>query len=209
MVVRLPADARLYAEGQLLNLTSGERSFVTPILPIGGEYGYTFKAEYVRNGETITQTRRVGVRAGGSVNVDFHDLSAARRPVESPEPMIATAHTTATTESTPPAQTPTSPSTNPFLFGGSTISSSVPANQDRARLTVRIPAGATLYVDGQKVEGTDTFREFTTPKLPGGREFAYLMKAEMLRNGRPESTTQKVLFRAGEIVSVDFTHLSR
>ena len=31
------------------------------------------------------------------------------------------------------------------------------------------------------------------------------MKAERVRDGRPETQTQKVVFRAGEIVSVDFS----
>ena len=40
---------------------------------------------------------------------------------------------------------------------------------------------------------------------PGGREFAYLMKAELVRDGRPEYLIQKVSFRAGDRITVDFT----
>ena len=43
--------------------------------------------------------------------------------------------------------------------------------------------------------------------LPAGREYAYLIKAEVVRDGRPETFTQKVPFRAGERVVVDFTSL--
>ena len=35
VIVKLPADAQLYAEGRLLSLSSGERKFTTPPLPSG------------------------------------------------------------------------------------------------------------------------------------------------------------------------------
>ena len=210
VIVRLPADAKLFAENQPLTLKSDERTFVTPLLPAGGEYGYTFRAEYARNGETITQTRTVGVRAGGKVNVEFVDLTTARRPAEPAEPVKATAHTTATNESAANTAASATPRPNPFLLGGTAANKPEPTpNLDRARITVRIPAGATLYVDGKPTDGTNLVRQFTSPKLPSGQEFAYLMKAEMVRDGRPDSSTQKVTFRAGEIVSVDFSGLVR
>jgi uncharacterized protein (TIGR03000 family) len=60
-------------------------------------------------------------------------------------------------------------------------------------------------VDGKKNERTEPVREFSTPALKPGQEYAYLMKAEVTRDGRPESQLTKVTFRAGEIVTVDFT----
>lgn len=218
VIVHLPADAKLYAEGQLLLLTSAERSFITPILPGGADYGYTFRAEYTRHGETIAQSRKVSVRAGGTVHVEFADLTQAARPQRpQPQPVEPTAHTTATADTSIPAKpTSTAPALNPFVFGGAktaSVTASAPAvstqpvtqNQDRARLIMRMPAEAVLYVDGRKIDSTGPLREFTTPPLPVGRDFSYVMKTETMRNGRPESSMQKVLFRAGEIVSVDFT----
>lgn len=211
VVVHLPADAKLYAEGQLLTLTSSERSFITPILPSGADYGYTFRVEYTRNGETISQSRKIGVRAGGIVNVEFIDLTQASRPAApQTQPIEPTAHTTATADTSAPAKpTSTAPTINPFLAGTAPHSTNTPAtstvtNRDRARLIVRMPTEAVLYVDGRKVDGTGPLREFTTPQLPVGRDFSYVMKTETMRNGRPESSMQKVMFRAGEIVSVDF-----
>ena len=134
VVVRLPADARLFAEGTPLTLTTAERTFVTPVLPGGGEYGYTFRAEYARNGETITQTRTVGVRAGGKVSVEFVDLTAAAGPATSPGPVAATAHTTATTEADPApkaAAGPAAPGPNPFLLGGKTPERPAPDGSPR------------------------------------------------------------------------------
>src|SRR5439155_3855645 len=51
VVVRLPADARLYADNTALRLTGTERRFVTPELPAGQEYTYRFRVEYDRDGE--------------------------------------------------------------------------------------------------------------------------------------------------------------
>src|SRR5947207_2106362 len=49
VTVRLPADARLFAEGQPLTHAGGEKTFVTPELPPGRDFTYTFRAEYVRD----------------------------------------------------------------------------------------------------------------------------------------------------------------
>ena len=76
-------------------------------------------------------------------------------------------------------------------------------------ITVKLPPGATLYVDDRKSPSSDPVRQFSTPPLPAGREFAYLLKAEVVRNGQPESFIQKVPFRAGERVTVDFTGVGR
>ena len=46
---------------------------------------------------------------------------------------------------------------------------------------------------------------FTTPKLTPGKEYAYTMKAEWRRNGVPETQEQRVEFRGGEYLTVDFT----
>jgi uncharacterized protein (TIGR03000 family) len=67
-----------------------------------------------------------------------------------------------------------------------------------------VPAGTTLFVDDRKATVGDGVREFTTPPLPAGQEFGYVMKAERVRNGQPESQIQRVTFRAGELVTVDF-----
>ena len=179
VVVRLPADARLYAEGRQLNLTSAERTFVTPPLQNGPEYSYTFRAEYLRDGETIARSKTVAVRPGATVTVEFADGVAKAEPRKA-EPAPAK-----------PTSAPKVPS--------------LPTPGDRARITVKLPPGATLYVDGKKNERTEPVREFNTPPLPAGQEFAYLMKAELMRDGRPETTTTKVSFRAGEIVTVDLT----
>ncbi len=206
VVVKLPTDARLFAEGRALNLTGAERKFVSPELPTGQEFVYRFKAEYERDGETVSVTKKVPVRAGTTVTVEFADLTAMR-------PAGTGAGTTAAAGSDkglapsvkPAAQEPVKaePPVKPLP--------EVPAlpGGDRATITVKLPPGATLYVDDRKSPSQEAVRSFATPPLPAGREFAYLIKAEVIRNGQPETLTQKVPFRAGERVVVDFTSLGK
>ncbi len=194
VVVRLPADATLYAEGRRLNLTSDTRRFVSPPLPSGGDYTYNFRVEYARNGETISRTKSVSVRAGGQFSIDFDEALSGRPAPLAPQPMPSSLPTALTVPA--PVATPVG------------VPNPVPGKAtapERAKITVRLSRGATLYVDGRKNDRTEVVREFTTPPLTQGAEYAYLMKAEISRNGQPESQTVKVTFRAGEIQTVDLT----
>ena len=220
VVVRLPADATLYADGRPLTLTSAERRFVTPVLPPGMNYHYIFRVEYIRDGETITQSRRVPVRAGGQFSVEFSDLALVSRgnPAAAPDSQPVTARTTGNNDDSLTVQ-PTGGNTtsnkNPFLVGGQVANTAVLAEtvksttiepkRERARITVKLPPGAILYVNGQRNDRVELLREFSTPPLPVEQDFSYLMKIETRQNGIPESRMQKVTFRAGEIVTVDFT----
>jgi uncharacterized protein (TIGR03000 family) len=202
VVVKLPADARLYAEGRLLQLTSAERTFVTPELPTGREYSYTFKVEYDRNGETVALTRKIAVQPGKTTPLEFADLTAKAAPSTTE---LATKPASVTPPAKPveaaPAKDAEKPG-NPFQGPAAT-----PVSSERARLTLKIPAGATLYIDDKKKDGSDAVREFTTPPLPAGKEFAYVVTVEITRNGLPERLMEKVTFRAGDNVTRDFATL--
>lgn len=198
VMIRLPADARLYADQLLLELTSAERTFVTPELPVGREYAYNFKIEYDRNGRTLSETQKVSVTAGKSSTVVFDDLTLGAKPKAAD-----TAVTAKPIEPTKPvsAEKPKVDETsNPFRTNNSYVSAPAPA-----RISVKIPENATLYIDGKKNEKPGTLREFTTPPLPFGKEFSYALKLQKSKNGQPEEVMQKVIFQAGETVSVDFT----
>lgn len=199
VVVTLPADARLAADGRALNLTGTERKFVSPELPVDQEFLYRFTAQYERDGETVSVTKKVTVRAGSTVSVEFADLTAGRSVAPNPGK---------TTSATPPA--PAVPTPEPAKAEPPAREAPAAPNgpaSDRATITVKLPPGATLYVDDKKSPSKDPVRQFATPPLPANREFAYLLKAEIIRDGQPETLSQKVPFRAGERVTVDFTSL--
>jgi len=180
VIVKLPADSKLYAEGKALSLTSGERAFVTPELPPGREYNYTFRIEYDRNGRTLGETRTVVVTPGKVSTIEFNDVASSKLdPTPIPKAMPEAA--------------------KPAL--ATSLQKSEPTTE-RARITVKMPAGATLFVNNAKQSAGD----FHTPLLPTGREFTYVMKIETTRNGLAEQVSQKVTFRAGDNLTVDFTN---
>jgi len=74
VVVKAPADVRVTVNGQLAMRNGTEESFTTPTLQPEQTYAYEFKAEAVRDGHTVTRTRRVFVWAGRTSRVDFNDL---------------------------------------------------------------------------------------------------------------------------------------
>lgn len=200
VIVRLPADAQLFADGSALKMTGAERKFMTPELPAGMEYTYKFTAEYERNGEVVNVSKKVAVRSGMTATVEFVDLTASKpAPKGSDAPAIKGESVAAAPVSLPKtsAPTPAAPVTPP-----ASVEKPAPAV-----ITVKIPAGATLYIDERKNGSNEAVRKFTTPPLPAGQEFAYHFKVEVVRNGMPETLTQKVAFRSGEQLSVDLSNL--
>jgi uncharacterized protein (TIGR03000 family) len=85
VVVTLPADARLTVDGEATKSTSGMRRFVTPPLRPGKKYGYTFKAEFVRQGQMITVARKVPVEAGRQTAVSLDLPGTAVGPAALPQ----------------------------------------------------------------------------------------------------------------------------
>lgn len=78
--------------------------------------------------------------------------------------------------------------------------------ENRARLTVEVPAEAKLFVDGfeTKASGT-TVRSFTTPELEAGQDYYYILKIETVRDGKTVAETQQVTVRAGQETRASFT----
>jgi uncharacterized protein (TIGR03000 family) len=70
--VKMPANAKLYVDGQLTSTSSqAVRSFKTPALPVGQDFYYTMRMEVERGGQTISDTKQVIVRAGATVEASF------------------------------------------------------------------------------------------------------------------------------------------
>lgn len=71
VVVTLPADARLFADGQPIDQTGPVRSFRTPPLEPGKSYYYVLSMEVQRNGKTQKAEERVALEAGKVARVNF------------------------------------------------------------------------------------------------------------------------------------------
>jgi uncharacterized protein (TIGR03000 family) len=77
VVVELPADAKLFVDDQLMKTTSERRVFNTPALDATQTYYYEMRAELVRDGKTLTERKRVIVRAGDVIRTSFPNLELA------------------------------------------------------------------------------------------------------------------------------------
>jgi uncharacterized protein (TIGR03000 family) len=71
VTVTLPTEAKLFIDGQATVSTSNTRKFVSPELVAGKEYFYTLRAEIVRDGQTVSLTKEVTVRAGETFQTSF------------------------------------------------------------------------------------------------------------------------------------------
>jgi uncharacterized protein (TIGR03000 family) len=75
----LPADAKLYVDGQLTRtIDKSVRTFMTPDLENGQEYRYVMKAEVIRDGVVQSETKTVIVKAGADIREEFSSLNDIR-----------------------------------------------------------------------------------------------------------------------------------
>lgn len=78
VVVQLPADAKLFVEGQPVRIDPATGGFVTPRLERGEWYVYTLKIEAVRDGKVLAETKDIQVSAGQVTRVRFGDPGGER-----------------------------------------------------------------------------------------------------------------------------------
>jgi uncharacterized protein (TIGR03000 family) len=67
-----------------------------------------------------------------------------------------------------------------------------------ATIIVSLPANATLTIDDAATTSTASTRVFTSPVLPAGRDFHYVLKAQIVRDGKTVVVSKEVTVRAGE-----------
>jgi uncharacterized protein (TIGR03000 family) len=78
VIIDLPADAKLFVDGQRMNGTSSRRMFQTPELIPGQTYYYELRAEIERDGQTITANQRIILQPGRDVAASFAELGQRR-----------------------------------------------------------------------------------------------------------------------------------
>jgi uncharacterized protein (TIGR03000 family) len=75
---------------------------------------------------------------------------------------------------------------------------------EAAKVTVKLPEDAKLFVDGVACPLVGTVRTFETPKLEPGRQYFYTLKAELVVDGQTVSETRRAVVEAGKPTPVDF-----
>lgn len=83
----------------------------------------------------------------------------------------------------------------------------IAAGKDAARVTVKLPADAQLYVEGVLCPLTTATRAFDTPELTAGQRYYYTLKAEVVRDGEKKAARKRVLVEAGKEITVEFKDL--
>jgi uncharacterized protein (TIGR03000 family) len=74
--VRVPADARVWIEGRLMNQSGPIRLFESPALEPDSDYHYEIQARWTEGGKQVTRSRQVTVRAGDRIIVNFAEPGA-------------------------------------------------------------------------------------------------------------------------------------
>jgi uncharacterized protein (TIGR03000 family) len=83
--MQVPADAEIWFADAKTKQTGTLRQFVSPPLAAGQEYTYEIRARWKENGREVTKTRRLTVRAGERLKVDFTAPEAEEVPPPQPK----------------------------------------------------------------------------------------------------------------------------
>lgn len=81
LTVHVPADARVFVNGLLTTSTGSVRRYVSNGLRAGYNYTYNLRAEIVRDGQTIAETKTVKLQAGDAPEVEFALNASTENPI--------------------------------------------------------------------------------------------------------------------------------
>jgi uncharacterized protein (TIGR03000 family) len=71
-----------------------------------------------------------------------------------------------------------------------------------ALINLSVPEGATVWFDDAKTQQTGQFRQFVSPPLAAGGEFAYDVKATWNQDGKEVTRTRHIPVHAGEVLNI-------
>jgi len=84
--------------------------------------------------------------------------------------------------------------------GGVTLNSQAPAY-----ITVNVPADAKITINGAPTTSTSTVRVFATPELTSGTVHYYTFNAEVVRDGKIYTATERVAVEAGANTNISLS----
>jgi uncharacterized protein (TIGR03000 family) len=70
--VSVPAEAKVFVNGAATTSTGSDRQFISRGLNAGNRYSYEVKAEYVKDGKTVSETKSVTLGPGEMAGVAFN-----------------------------------------------------------------------------------------------------------------------------------------
>ncbi|HVW38679.1 MAG TPA: TIGR03000 domain-containing protein, partial [Pirellulales bacterium] len=90
--VHVPADAKVFVNGLTTKSTGADRRFVSSGLQAGYSYTYEVRAELVRDGRPVTETKVIKLQAGGAADVNFDMNGQEEEVAEQPVSTSLTLH---------------------------------------------------------------------------------------------------------------------
>jgi uncharacterized protein (TIGR03000 family) len=76
LLIDVPANAKLFIDDRQIHVAAGERLFYTPTLTAGERYYYDVRIELVKDGKTVSESKKIVLGAGDMVRESFHRFSA-------------------------------------------------------------------------------------------------------------------------------------
>ena len=77
LAISVPEDAKIFVNGQSTRSIGESREFVSRDLELGASYTYEVRAEAIRDGRTVTETKTVNLRGGQTARLAF-DLATEK-----------------------------------------------------------------------------------------------------------------------------------
>jgi uncharacterized protein (TIGR03000 family) len=69
--VKVPADAKVFVNGRETTSTGIDREYISRDLQAGARYNYDVRAEFTRDGQSVSENKSIQLTAGQTANVDF------------------------------------------------------------------------------------------------------------------------------------------
>lgn len=186
--VRVPEFADVWVAGEKTHLTGPSRDFVTPELDGTRRSIYDIRARWIEDGVVIDVTRKIPVRGGDNLRVDFNS-SMPRSPAEP----VATRRAGEVV----PAQRPS----NSFYID---VTEEGRMPQNAAMINVLVPANAEVWLSGEKQHQGGTTRRFMTKSLDPDKDYTAEVHAKWKEDGLQVDQTRKVNLHPGDRITVDF-----
>jgi uncharacterized protein (TIGR03000 family) len=96
-------------------------------------------------------------------------------------------------------------STSAAAWAGDSPTSGGPKVRRPVQITIRVPAEAKIWFDGEQTGQTGTTRVFVSPPLELGRDYHYEVRARWQDGEGTVERTRRLSFRAGETIGLDFS----
>lgn len=83
-----------------------------------------------------------------------------------------------------------------------------PPADNRAHITLHVPADAQVWFDGKATKQTGTVRSFHTPELTGGKKYHYEVRVRWIKEGKPVEEKRRIEVEARDWLRFDFSRPS-